>query len=233
MGRASCEVPTLYDRISGRTVAWSDAGRDILFTPYVFHSAYVQVPAHNNYTDLVGAADFPSDFCQHTAHSAMVPVYMRLHEHHSVSPQIPASTGGKNDGFDDGLFNAYFRLMHCQESDGCVNVTDIAGNKSYYETYSPDHPNSHDVDTCRMCARAEKEREMRMKLRSPNYDVESMFESMGLGSDSDGDDDCFSDDPKNDAASRACDGIQDIIVTGRVRLASSFPCERIYDTHLD
>jgi hypothetical protein len=36
------------------------------------------------------------------------PVYMRLQEHHCVSPQFPVDIGGFGNGFDDGLGNAYF-----------------------------------------------------------------------------------------------------------------------------
>jgi hypothetical protein len=168
---------------------------------------------------LIGTAEYPANFSAASLGSAMVPLYMRLREHHCISPQTPAATGGKNDGFDDGLFNAYFPPMHSQESDGSVNVTDSKGNQAYYETFVPDHPNSHNVDTCEMCSRAneEKDREIRMKLRSPNYNIESEFESMGLGAGSDEDGDNSSDDQSDDNAFGPCDGIQDIIVTGAVR----------------
>ena len=33
---------------------------------------------------------------------------MRIREHHCISPQDPIGSGGRYDGFDDGLQNAYF-----------------------------------------------------------------------------------------------------------------------------
>jgi hypothetical protein len=180
----------------------------------------IQAPSlsPHHFTAFLASADWPSNVNE-IGQFASVPFYMRLREHHSVSPRTPTSAGGRNDGFDDGLFNAYFPTMHCQESDGFVQVLDYTGNKSIYETYSPGLPNSHDPETCHMCIRAreEKEREWNIKIHSPNREVEFMFENLGLGTTSDEDDDQFLDD---DGASHTCHGVQDIIVTGRVRFSS-------------
>jgi hypothetical protein len=181
----------------------------------------IQAPSAHHFSSFLASADFPSDLSERWQFVA-VPLYMRLREHHSVSPRTPVNIGGKNDGFDDGFFNAYLPTMYCQESDGFVHVMDHAGNKSCYETYSPGLSNSHDAETCHMCARArdEREREWNIKMRSPNRDVEFIFESMGLGTASDEDGGQSAEFPDEDTALHSCDGIQDIIVTGRVRFTS-------------
>ena len=66
---------------------------------------------------LVSTPNFPPTFSERNPDVSAVPVYMRLQEHHCVSPQEPVNIGGTGDGFDDGLGNAYFPpVMALQKS---------------------------------------------------------------------------------------------------------------------
>jgi hypothetical protein len=66
---------------------------------------------------LVGTLNYPQDFSERAPFVSTVPLYMRLQEHHCISPQVPLPCGGEHDGFDDGLFNAYFPRIRFAQND--------------------------------------------------------------------------------------------------------------------
>jgi hypothetical protein len=66
--------------------------------------------------NLMTSPDYPLDFSEGSTHVTTVPIYMRLREHHCVSPQKPIGCGGLRNNFDDGLQNAYFPPAVMQEN---------------------------------------------------------------------------------------------------------------------
>jgi hypothetical protein len=66
---------------------------------------------------LIGTLNYPQDFSKRAPFVSTVPLYMRLQEHHCISPQVPLPCGGEHDGFDDGLFNAYFPRIRFAQND--------------------------------------------------------------------------------------------------------------------
>jgi hypothetical protein len=104
-----------------------------------------------------------------------------------------------------------------EERHGYLQVKNRNAVVSSYQTYVPDQRNSHDEDTCRICLRTREEENtaLRRRVDSINYEeVESIFESMGVGVGS-GQASSELDDTE-DYVLNACNGIQDIIVTGSV-----------------
>jgi hypothetical protein len=47
------------------------------------------------------------DFSEQQLFLNAAPLFMRLREYHCIDPQDPVPTGGANDGFDDGISNAW------------------------------------------------------------------------------------------------------------------------------
>lgn len=171
------------------------------------------------YTTLITTADFPLDFFDHSNASTIsntIPIYMRLQEHHCISPQVPVPAGGKNDAFDDGLRNAYFPNVQLEHKPGYIEIKDRNAVVSRYETYVPGQPNSHNEDTCLVCIkiREAENAETRRKINSFTY-AESVFERMGVGAGS-GQGSSVDDGEDEDYVVGTCNGIQDIIVTGSV-----------------
>ena len=83
--------------------------------------------------DLIVTPQLPSSFGEDNLRGTIVPLFMRLREHHCINPQIPIPTGGKHDGFDDGLDNGWLPPAHMQEKDASLptfryrrnNIADI------------------------------------------------------------------------------------------------------------
>lgn len=68
---------------------------------------------------LIVTAQRPSSFGEGNLH-VTVPLFMRLREHHCIDPQFPIRTGGKGDGFDDGLANGWLPLLRIEEKDASL-----------------------------------------------------------------------------------------------------------------
>lgn len=67
--------------------------------------------------NLIMTPDRPATFGEGSPQLTTVPLFMRLREHHCISPAKPVATGGRHDGFDDGLCNAWFPKTHMRESE--------------------------------------------------------------------------------------------------------------------
>lgn len=113
---------------------------------------------------------------------ATVPLFVHLHEHHCIGPCSPAVTGGKHDGFDDGLANAWLPMTRISKSDvrpfpaylyrdllsdhpfffslslhGKVIITASRLHQFMYETFVKGEPNSHNEKTCTAYMRSTRE----------------------------------------------------------------------------
>jgi hypothetical protein len=101
---------------------------------------------------LVAMPTMPPDFGEQWPFATTAPVYMNLAEFHCVSPQHPALVGGADDGFDDGVRNAWFpegATFH-ESSRGAEVRT--CGHDFKYERFVPGQKNSHDPQTCTLCS---------------------------------------------------------------------------------
>lgn len=67
---------------------------------------------------LISTPDYPPMFSEAGPQVTTVPIYMRLREHHCVSPQEPIDCGGSDDGFDDGMKTAYYPSMRMMRESG-------------------------------------------------------------------------------------------------------------------
>lgn len=161
----------------------------------------------------------PANFGEGNPHITTVPIFMRIREHHCVSPQVPIPTGGERNGFDDGLADAWMPKIRVKENAGKCTITD-GRMVTEYETFVPGKPNSHNEDTCTACAHdraleeeAQQERqehaaamaaatshsldpvsmyeEEEEAIPPPGIDdeMEGVFESVGLGHDQNVEDD--------------------------------------------
>jgi hypothetical protein len=166
---------------------------------------------------LISHSDYPDVFTEDYPHTSTIPLYMRLKEHHCISPAEPLPCGGRNDGFDDGLFDGYFPQMTCitpqnvrPPSQGprplfihaflrqdAVLLHDQKENIYRYETCIPGKPSSHSDSTCHMCLR-------RAQDATTNSGPE----------EGDGDGEDYEDED--------CNGVRDIIITGAVSLRLPF-----------
>jgi len=154
-------------------------------------------------------------------------------------PNEPIPCGGNGDDFDDGLSNAYFPdgMWYTQTAnvDGSGSVTVFAdGESSEYTTYVAGQPNLHDSDTCQNCIAIAQEQE-RIRAQRDAEPYEHLFDHVGLASqESDGDDmelDLPPIFPEHDESKvLPCNGIQDIIFTGKV--CYFFPYWRCWDRSL-
>jgi hypothetical protein len=68
---------------------------------------------------LMGTVQRPPMFGEGDPQITTVPLYMRLREHHCINPQYPVLTGGRHNGFDDGLENAWLPPVRMRESNVC------------------------------------------------------------------------------------------------------------------
>ena len=149
----------------------------------------------------------PPNFGEANPHITTVPFFMRIREHHCISPQEPIPVGGQNNGFDDGLPYAWMPKLRVTERAGKCIINDGHAIRQY-DTFKPGKPNSHNEDTCTACARERVEEEARRQERHAamegieetideeserfpemDDDLEDIFESVGLGHDQDGEDD--------------------------------------------
>jgi hypothetical protein len=143
---------------------------------------------------LISTPDYPPAFSEHSPHVSTVPVYMRLREHHCISPQLPADIGGSDSGLNDGFETAYFPPMNFHRDENGVTIH-ANGELSRYETYVPGRPSSHSKDTCILCENSE----------SPaDYDAD--FASVGIDME----------DEEEECEESDCSGITDIVFTGEV-----------------
>jgi hypothetical protein len=69
--------------------------------------------------DLMKTVQRPPAFSEGNPLISIVPLYMRLREHHCINPQFPVLTGGRHNGFDDGLDNAWLPPVSMYESNVC------------------------------------------------------------------------------------------------------------------
>ncbi|THH31032.1 hypothetical protein EUX98_g3171 [Antrodiella citrinella] len=129
-------------------------------------SGRMLIPDITNYFALVTSATFPTNFSVENPSMIMQPIYFYLREHHCINPELPLSTGGTHDGFDEGIVNGWFPSFKSSEHGGVVRITDTErGEVSRYETYVPGKPNSHSEDRCTECLakRAYDQAEMRAR----------------------------------------------------------------------
>ena len=142
-----------------------------------------------------------------------------------MAPNEPIPCGGNGDDFDDGLSNAYFPdgMWYTQTAnvDGSGSVTVFAdGESSEYTTYVAGRPNPHDSDTCQNCIAIAQEQE-RIRAQRDAEPYEHLFDHVGLASQESEGDDMESDLPPifpehDESKVLPCNGIQDIIFTGKV-----------------
>jgi len=72
--------------------------------------------------ELVSTPDYPPTFSEKAPRVSTVPVYMRIREHHCISPQTPVDVGGFQHGIDDELGSAYFPPMQMNGSGVCTDT---------------------------------------------------------------------------------------------------------------
>lgn len=173
------------------------------------------IPDHEGYLGLVTNPDYPEQFGEASPFISTWPFFMRLTEHHCISPQRIVPPGGTyDDPFDDGIRNAWFPTVDLFHSGGLVTVNYRDGDdveRTSYETFKEGSPNSHNEDTCDTCQSRRREEQSPMDgVESPlplHSDYEDDFAEAGLGRASYGDD-------EEDTYDSSCTGIRDIIFTG-------------------
>ncbi|KZP26511.1 hypothetical protein FIBSPDRAFT_782032 [Athelia psychrophila] len=173
--------------------------KGITYTHGMFNGLWqgrMLVPDEAHYHTLMVTGVRPPNFGEGNPHVTTVPVFMRLREHHCISPEQPIRVGGRGDHFDDGLSNAWLPEIRISEDNGVCVVRDENGSKSSYQTYVPGQPNSHSEETCTSCIEHRERYEEDMRQRSaklanldvdmdvdvppPDAEVESFFASVGL-----------------------------------------------------
>lgn len=217
--RVGDRAPTRQS-IYARIVNWPLAGAHArqclsLLIGYSAHSSF-QIPSENQYNALITSPEYPPTFSEGYLGVTTVPVYMRIKEHHFLSPDTPVPCSS-------GLANGYFppAMQYSSSADG---VTVMADGRQYeYLTQGP--ARVHNSDSCDWCKRREEELSRIRSIRAmEGYDA--LFERAGLGSaglrasyggDSDESEGEGEDFPEHDPAKvLECDGIQDVIFTGAV-----------------
>jgi hypothetical protein len=144
-------------------------GGQMMYTPGTLSGLWqgrMLIPNEIPYMRLMTTPDYPPEFSESSTHVTTVPIYMRLREHHCHSPQTPVGCGGLQNGFDDGLQNAYFPTMLMQENAAGVTIH-TEGKSTLYEKYV--EPSAHDEATCTSCVN---------KLAAAQYNAE--FAEVGL-----------------------------------------------------
>ncbi|EMD32618.1 hypothetical protein CERSUDRAFT_99347 [Gelatoporia subvermispora B] len=104
--------------------------------------------------DFIDSETFPETYATVApATRGHWPIYMRLREHHCISPEVPIPPGGSETSYDDGLCNAWFPTdVALHESNGTVRVQSTStGFASMYETFVASRSNSHNESTCTVC----------------------------------------------------------------------------------
>ncbi|KAG1724859.1 hypothetical protein EDB19DRAFT_292975 [Suillus lakei] len=113
----------------------------------------ILVPNDNAFATILQHVQMPEEFTEQQLFLNAAPLFMRLREYHCVDPQDPVPTGGANDGFDDGISNAWIpRGVNVTEDVHEGKLKFQHHDRTYtYEAYRPGSTNSHDEATCRGC----------------------------------------------------------------------------------
>ncbi|KAG2066681.1 hypothetical protein BDR04DRAFT_1121022 [Suillus decipiens] len=113
----------------------------------------ILVPTDNAFATILQQVQMPEEFTEQQLFLNAYPLFMRLREYHCVDPQVPVPTGGADDGFDDGISNAWIPKgvqVHEDLYEGKLRLQHH--DRTYtYEAYRPCSANSHDEVTCRGC----------------------------------------------------------------------------------
>ncbi|KAJ3489605.1 hypothetical protein NLI96_g2037 [Meripilus lineatus] len=108
------------------------------------------IPDINQYATLITAAQFPANFSPQNPNLTTMPLYMRLREHHCISPEFSVLPGGDHDGFDDGIRNGWFPKVNIHEANGIVRIEDTVHDfTSKYETYVEGEGSGEPKEECR------------------------------------------------------------------------------------
>jgi len=83
---------------------------------------FVQVPPEAAYTSLVSTPHRPLNVGERSPPFVIVSLFRRLPEHYYINPQLPIFTGGKHDGFDDGLENAWLPSLQMHENNVILSI---------------------------------------------------------------------------------------------------------------
>jgi hypothetical protein len=67
----------------------------------------ILVPTENAFATILQHVQMPEEFTEQQLSLNAYPLFMRLREYHCVDPQVPVPTGGADDGFDDGISDAW------------------------------------------------------------------------------------------------------------------------------
>lgn len=113
----------------------------------------ILVPTDNAFATILQNVQMPEDFTEQQLFLNAAPLFMRLREYHCIDPQDPVPTGGANDGFNDGISNAWIPdgvKIHEDIQEGKL-MFQHHGRVHRYEAYRPGFSNSHDEATCRGC----------------------------------------------------------------------------------
>ncbi|KAI0029418.1 hypothetical protein K488DRAFT_56422 [Vararia minispora EC-137] len=161
------------------------------------------IPDLNGYMNLLATPDYPDGFGETSPWMSSWPVYMRLQEHHCISPATPVPVPrNADDALDNHVWNAYFPLGFGVRNDLDTLTIDVDGTKCVYETASPGRLSSHDPATCRACVRS-----CARAAAGPSGDRTSIAEvPLGLQDDA--------VDGFGDFGGAGCTGVQDIVITG-------------------
>ncbi|KDQ53675.1 hypothetical protein JAAARDRAFT_61082 [Jaapia argillacea MUCL 33604] len=150
------------------------------------------VPSEPIYMDLVRTANMPPAFTQTDPFVNGRPVYMRIQEHHCISPNTPYPFANADE---HGINNAWFPTWRSlQEGNkGRLTMYSMKGAKHIYETYVPGKKSSHSADRCVVCIRRaervergmlrrirQREMECRLKDEKSRRHLEEDFEEMTL-----------------------------------------------------
>lgn len=75
-----------------------------------------KVPVQSVLLGLTIIPHLPSSFGEGNPQLTISPLFMRLREHRCINPYAHVATGGKRDGFDDGLANAWLPVTRIIEN---------------------------------------------------------------------------------------------------------------------
>jgi hypothetical protein len=131
------------------------------------------------YTRLIWTRMRPMPFTERNVDLTVMPVYVRIREHHCVSPAPMIDVGGRNDGFDDGLLNAWLPRMSMRERDGRLHFlnADKTERAEAYTTLKPGESltGEHDPKTCGLC---EDRRRRDERIRGHARKIQAVHEMM-------------------------------------------------------
>ncbi|KAI0759283.1 hypothetical protein BD413DRAFT_617880 [Trametes elegans] len=122
----------------------------------------------SEYIHGIHSATFDEELEFPTRQMPARPLFFTLREHHCVSPATPIPHPIlPNDPLDEGVMNGFLPPEFPDrsvivEQEGRVRITVPRGSTNMvctYETYAKGKANSHDPDTCEMCAAGRQEEE--------------------------------------------------------------------------